>query len=117
MGGSVGRYAVKNCLQEQVVHFVSLGTPNHGALYADWCGFIEIVGVCTEAVFDMRQKSEFLLNLNKDNETPPPTLYLTYRTPCDSSVSEESVPLRGASSVRVNLCDAKLELEKRYFWE
>lgn len=113
MGGLVGRYAAKVFLSKQIVHFVSLGSPNHGAINAGWCLWFPFIPACTPAVFDMINNSGFLSYLNSLSEIPSPTRYLTYRTPCDTYVAENSVPLTGARNERIDLCNAHNSLKQK----
>lgn len=107
MGGLVSRYAIKYGIGAQVVNFVALGTPNHGAKWASVCPG-PIGGMCTQAVFDMATRSSFLSDLNKGDEAPPPTRFLTYRTPGDEMVNESSVSLNGAINRVVDVSKSSL---------
>lgn len=111
MGSLFTRYAIKgnpdttsshlgNPLGGQVVAWVSIAGPNHGVKGAGFCpGFV------APACADMGANGSFISNLNKGIEAPPPTRYLTYRTPCDELVGEWSVPLEGGDNrVTTSVC-------------
>ncbi len=122
MGSLVTRYAIKGYsgsakymtpltepLGGQVVHWVSLAGPNNGRpKLSEFCvGVVPPTGLCTEAVADMAfgLYTNFLGILNGDVPTPTPTMYRTYRSPCDEMVPEESVRLEGASNRQVSCPD------------
>ncbi|MEU3752968.1 alpha/beta fold hydrolase [Streptomyces olivoreticuli] len=109
MGSLVTRHAIKqnlNGIGSQVIHWVSLAGPNKGAKNANLCAGVA-PPLCTKAVVDMKYNSPFLRELNKAPQTPPPTRYMTYRTPCDEDVEEDRVMLDGADNRRIDLCRLK----------
>ncbi len=109
MGSLVTRHAIKqnlNGIGSQVIHWVSLAGPNKGAKNANFCAGVA-PPLCTKAVVDMKYNSPFLRELNKAPQTPPPTRYMTYRTPCDEDVEEDRVMLDGADNRRIDLCRLK----------
>ncbi|MEU8437456.1 triacylglycerol lipase [Streptomyces sp. NPDC029216] len=94
MGSLSSRHYLKNLGGDAKVDaWVSLGGPNHGTDMARWCGGPS----CTE----MRPGSAFLKALNTGDETPGPTRYATWWSPCDVIVTpNESVVLTGAVNTR-----------------
>ncbi|MFB7435258.1 esterase/lipase family protein [Streptomyces microflavus] len=108
MGSLVSRAAVKygdyndhiDPLLSQVVHCVSLAGPNHGAKN-EW---LKAFGVVIQGqIGDMVPDSPFLRGLNQSPEVSSGTKWLTYRTPGDEEVDEDSVPLQGADNRRIDL--------------
>ncbi|MFK0256406.1 esterase/lipase family protein [Streptomyces sp. NPDC090445] len=90
MGSLSSRHYLKNPAADgKVDAWVSLAGPNHGTNAAYLCG--------SAACADMRPGSPFLTALNTGDETPGPTRYATWRSPCDLVVSPgSSVALTGA---------------------
>jgi triacylglycerol lipase len=77
--------------ESKVDDWVSLGGPNHGTDFANFC----FSASCVE----MRQGSTFLSELNAGDETPGAVHYGTWWSPCDSIINpDSSVPLSGATN-------------------
>jgi len=75
----------------KVDDWVSLGGPNHGTDFANFC----FSASCVE----MRQGSTFLSELNAGDETPGAVNYGTWWSPCDTIINpDSSVPLSGATN-------------------
>ncbi|MFL1378771.1 MULTISPECIES: esterase/lipase family protein [unclassified Nocardiopsis] len=94
MGGLSSRWYIKNLGGAQKVdHWISIGGPNNGTNIANLCP--GLVTSCAE----MRHGSSFLNELNSGNPTPGPTVYTTYRSPCDIVISPtSSTSLPGAAN-------------------
>ncbi len=94
MGGLSSRYFAKNLGgSDKIDALVFLGTPNHGATLANFCG----IPPCIE----MRPGSTFLTALNSGDETPGSARYATWWTPCDQvTTPPESVVLEGATNTQ-----------------
>ena len=90
MGGLSSRWYVKFLGGDlKVDEWVSLGGPNHGTDFANWCWDTS----CGE----MRQGSAFLTELNATDETPGAVNYRTWWSPCDEIINpDSSVALSGA---------------------
>ncbi|MFI7355798.1 esterase/lipase family protein [Streptomyces avidinii] len=95
MGALPSRYYLKNLGGDAKVDaWVSLAGPNHGTDTARLCGQASCV--------EMRPGSAFLTALNAGDETPGPTRYATWRSPCDLVVGPDStVALAGAVNTRI----------------
>lgn len=77
--------------ESKVDEWVSLGGPNHGTDFANFC----FSASCVE----MRVGSKFLGELNAGDETPGTVNYGTWWSPCDSIINpDSSVPLSGATN-------------------
>jgi triacylglycerol lipase len=77
--------------EANVDDWVSLGGPNHGTEFANFC----FSTACTE----MRVGSKFLGELNAGDETPGSVNYGTWWSPCDEIINpDSSVPLSGATN-------------------
>jgi triacylglycerol lipase len=92
MGSLNTRWYVKfNGGEAKVDDWVSLGGPNHGTEFANFCFSTS----CTE----MRIGSKFLGELNAGDETPGTVNYGTWWSPCDEIINpDSSVPLTGATN-------------------
>jgi triacylglycerol lipase len=92
MGGLSTRYYIKNLGGESTIEtWVSLGGPNHGTTTANLCPETSCV--------EMRPSSTFLNALNSGDETPGPTKYGTWWSPCDEIINPHtSVILTGATN-------------------
>jgi triacylglycerol esterase/lipase EstA (alpha/beta hydrolase family) len=91
--GSVSsRYYLKNLGGlSKVDAWVSLAGPNHGTETSLNCSFAP----CLE----IRIGSQFLVDLNADDETPGSVRYATWWSPCDETINPDiSVPLAGATN-------------------
>ncbi len=79
--------------EANVDDWVSLGGPNHGTEFANFC----FSTACTE----MRIGSTFLSELNAGDETPGSVNYGTWWSPCDSIINpDSSVALSGATNTK-----------------
>jgi triacylglycerol lipase len=79
--------------EANVDDWVSLGGPNHGTDFANFC----FSTACTE----MRVGSKFLAELNAGDETPGAVNYGTWWSPCDEIINpDSSVPLSGATNTQ-----------------
>jgi triacylglycerol lipase len=79
--------------EANVDDWVSLGGPNHGTEFANFC----FSTACTE----MRVGSKFLAELNAGDETPGAVNYGTWWSPCDEIINpDSSVPLSGATNTQ-----------------
>jgi triacylglycerol esterase/lipase EstA (alpha/beta hydrolase family) len=77
--------------ESKVDDWVSLGGPNHGTDFANFC----FSASCVE----MRVGSTFLKKLNEGDETPGAVNYGTWWSPCDEIINpDSSVPLTGATN-------------------
>ena len=94
MGGLSSRYYTKNLGGDvKVDDWVSLGGPNHGTDFANWCFSTSCV--------EMRPGSTFLNQLNSGDETPGISRYGTWWSPCDEIINpDSSVPLSGATNTQ-----------------
>ena len=94
MGALSSRYYTKNLGGDaKVDEWVSLGGPNHGTDFANWCWSTSCV--------EMRPGSTFLNNLNSGDETPGVSRYGTWWSPCDEIINpDSSVPLSGATNTQ-----------------
>jgi triacylglycerol lipase len=94
MGSLNSRYYIKNLGGDvKVDDWVSLGGPNHGTDFANWCFSTSCV--------EMRIGSTFLNNLNATDETPGAVSYGTWWSPCDSIINpDSSVALSGATNTK-----------------
>lgn len=92
MGSLNSRWYIKFLGGESKVDdWVSLGGPNHGTEFANFCGSTSCV--------EMRIGSTFLKELNATDETPGSVNYGTWWSPCDEIINpDESVILSGASN-------------------
>jgi triacylglycerol lipase len=88
--------------ESKVDDWVSLGGPNHGTDFANFC----FSASCVE----MRQGSKFLGELNAGDETPGAVNYGTWWSPCDEIINpDSSVPLAGATNTET-ACISHLNL-------
>jgi len=79
--------------EANVDDWVSLGGPNHGTDFANFC----FSTACTE----MRIGSKFLAELNAGDETPGAVNYGTWWSPCDEIINpDSSVALSGATNTK-----------------
>ena len=94
MGSLNSRWYIKFLGGESKVDdWVSLGGPNHGTDFANFC----FSTACTE----MRVGSKFLAELNAGDETPGAVNYGTWWSPCDEIINpDSSVPLSGATNTK-----------------
>jgi triacylglycerol lipase len=94
MGSLNSRYYIKNLGGDtKVDDWVSLGGPNHGTDFANWCFSTSCV--------EMRIGSTFLNNLNATDETPGAVNYGTWWSPCDEIINpDSSVALSGATNTK-----------------
>jgi len=94
MGSLNSRYYIKNLGGESKVDdWVSLGGPNHGTDFANWCFSTSCV--------EMRIGSKFLAELNAGDETPGAVNYGTWWSPCDEIINpDSSVALSGATNTK-----------------
>ncbi|HMA20468.1 MAG TPA: triacylglycerol lipase, partial [Gemmatimonadaceae bacterium] len=94
MGGLSSRYFSRNLGgSEKIDGFVSLGTPNHGTILANFCAI--------QSCLEMQPGSAFLTALNSGDETPGNARYATWWTPCDQvTTPPESVILEGATNTK-----------------
>jgi triacylglycerol lipase len=94
MGALSSRYYLRRLGGTAVVdRWVSLGGPDHGIAGPPLCPWRS----CRE----LRAGSAFLAALNRGDETPGPTAYATWWSPCDTVVNpDSSVALRGAGNTR-----------------
>ncbi|HEX7279803.1 MAG TPA: alpha/beta fold hydrolase [Solirubrobacterales bacterium] len=77
--------------EANVDDWVSLGGPNHGTDFANFC--------FSTACVEMRVGSKFLGELNAGDETPGTVNYGTWWSPCDEIINpDSSVPLSGATN-------------------
>jgi triacylglycerol lipase len=92
MGSLNSRWYIKFLGGESKVDdWVSLGGPNHGTEFANFCGSTSCV--------EMRIGSKFLGELNAGDETPGTVNYGTWWSPCDEIINpDSSVSLSGASN-------------------
>jgi triacylglycerol lipase len=79
--------------EANVDDWVSLGGPNHGTEFANWC--------FSTACVEMRVGSKFLGELNAGDETPGAVNYGTWWSPCDEIINpDSSVALSGATNTK-----------------
>jgi triacylglycerol lipase len=92
MGSLNSRWYIKFLGGESKVDdWVSLGGPNHGTEFANWCFSTSCV--------EMRIGSTFLNELNAGDETPGTVNYGTWWSPCDEIINpDSSVALSGATN-------------------
>lgn len=77
--------------ESKVDDWVSLGGPNHGTTFANFC--------FSASCIEMRQNSTFLNELNAGDETPGAVSYGTWWSPCDEIINpDSSVALSGATN-------------------
>jgi len=77
--------------EANVDDWVSLGGPNHGTEFANFC--------FSTACVEMRVGSKFLGELNAGDETPGTVNYGTWWSPCDEIINpDSSVALSGATN-------------------
>lgn len=93
MGALPSRYYLKHLGGTSVVDdWVSVAGPNHGTTTAYLCG---LLAACAQ----MSPGSEFLAELNAEDETPGPVSYGTWWSACDDIINPDStVPLAGATN-------------------
>jgi len=103
MGSLNTRWYIKALGGEATVDdWVSLGGPNHGTEFANWCFSTSCV--------EMRVGSKFLGELNAGDETPGTVNYGTWWSPCDEIINpDSSVPLSGATNTKT-ACISHLNL-------
>ncbi|HEU4739038.1 MAG TPA: alpha/beta fold hydrolase [Solirubrobacterales bacterium] len=79
--------------EANVDDWVSLGGPNHGTEFANFCFSTSCV--------EMRVGSKFLGELNAGDETPGVVTYGTWWSPCDEIINpDSSVALSGATNTK-----------------
>jgi triacylglycerol lipase len=79
--------------EANVDDWVSLGGPNHGTDFANFC--------FSTACVEMRVGSKFLGELNAGDETPGAVNYGTWWSPCDEIINpDSSVALSGATNTK-----------------
>jgi triacylglycerol esterase/lipase EstA (alpha/beta hydrolase family) len=79
--------------ESKIDDWVSLGGPNHGTEFANWCFSTSCV--------EMRVGSKFLAELNGGDETPGAVSYGTWWSPCDEIINpDSSVALSGATNTK-----------------
>jgi triacylglycerol lipase len=103
MGSLNTRWYIKFLSGESKVDdWVSLGGPNHGTSFANFCFSTSCV--------EMRAGSTFLNELNAGDETPGAVNYGTWWSPCDEIINpDSSVPLSGATNTET-ACISHLNL-------
>jgi triacylglycerol esterase/lipase EstA (alpha/beta hydrolase family) len=103
MGSLNTRWYIKFLGGETTVDdWVSLGGPNHGTEFANFCFSTSCV--------EMRVGSKFLAELNAGDETPGAVNYGTWWSPCDEIINpDSSVPLSGATNTETG-CISHLNL-------
>jgi triacylglycerol lipase len=103
MGSLNTRWYIKALGGEATVDdWVSLGGPNHGTEFANFCFSTSCV--------EMRIGSKFLGELNAGDETPGLVNYGTWWSPCDEIINpDSSVPLTGATNTKT-ACISHLNL-------
>jgi triacylglycerol lipase len=94
MGSLNSRWYIKFLGGEaKVDDWVSLGGPNHGTEFANFCGSTSCV--------EMRIGSTFLSELNAGDETPGTVNDGTWWSPCDEIINpDSSVALTGATNTK-----------------
>jgi triacylglycerol lipase len=95
MGSLNSRWYIKFVAggEANVDDWVSLGGPNHGTEFANWC--------FSTACVEMRVGSKFLAELNAGDETPGAVNYGTWWSPCDEIINpDSSVALSGATNTK-----------------
>ena len=95
MGSLNSRWYIKFVAggEANVDDWVSLGGPNHGTEFANWC--------FSTACVEMRVGSKFLGELNAGDETPGAVNYGTWWSPCDEIINpDSSVALSGATNTK-----------------
>jgi triacylglycerol esterase/lipase EstA (alpha/beta hydrolase family) len=94
MGSLNSRWYIKfSGGESKVDDWVSLGGPNHGTDFANFCFSTSCV--------EMRQNSTFLKELNAGDETPGTVSYGTWWSPCDEIINpDSSVALSGATNTQ-----------------
>jgi triacylglycerol lipase len=94
MGSLNSRWYIKFLGGEtKVDDWVSLGGPNHGTEFANFCASTSCV--------EMRIGSKFLGELNAGDETPGTVNYGTWWSPCDEIINpDSSVALTGATNTK-----------------
>jgi triacylglycerol lipase len=95
MGSLNSRWYIKFVAggEANVDDWVSLGGPNHGTEFANWC--------FSTACVEMRVGSKFLGELNAGDETPGAVNYGTWWSPCDEIINpDSSVALTGATNTK-----------------
>ncbi|SNR33023.1 triacylglycerol lipase [Haloechinothrix alba] len=113
MGGVSSRWYLKfGGGTEYVDDWVSLGGPNHGTVWAS-TPFCFTPDSCRE----MRIGSEFLAELNAEDETPGPVNYGTWWSPCDEVIiPQDSTVLEGASNTETACMEhIQLSLDPRVY--
>ena len=95
MGSLNSRWYIKFVAggEANVDDWVSLGGPNHGTEFANWC--------FSTACVEMRVNSKFLGELNAGDETPGAVNYGTWWSPCDEIINpDSSVAVSGATNTK-----------------
>jgi len=95
MGSLNSRWYIKFVAggEANVDDWVSLGGPNHGTEFANFC--------FSTACVEMRVGSKFLAELNATDETPGAVNYGTWWSPCDEIINpDSSVALSGATNTK-----------------
>jgi triacylglycerol lipase len=106
MGGLSARWYLKFLGgTAKVDHFVSIGSPHHGAALAAVCTIF--FTSCEE----MRPNSAFLNQLNAGDETPGDVSYTALWSTCDEAVSTQaSAQLAGANNVNIGCIEHAYQL-------
>ncbi|MEC3977281.1 esterase/lipase family protein [Amycolatopsis sp. H20-H5] len=96
MGSLSSRYYLKNLGgTAEVAHFASIAGANHGTLLAYGCALITADQACPQ----LQPTSPLVLGVNSGDETPGPTVYGTWASPCDLAVVPSvSIRLAGADN-------------------
>ena len=103
MGALPARYYARNLGgAARIDGWASLGGPSHGTITAFAC----FARSCRE----MRPGSAFLRALNEGDETPGPTRYATWRSPCDLVILPQDSPVLEGAVNEATVCLLHLEL-------
>jgi hypothetical protein len=106
-GGLQPRWAIKWFSGARyVADYIGIASPNHGTTIAT---ATSALGGCIPACWQMRQDSEFLAALNRDEETPGHIAYTSIYTAVDELVQPPGTQdLEGASNILLqDLCPGR----------